>query len=281
MSKVKILTDSSVQLTPEEIEKYDVSVVPLTISIDDKTYIDGVNITREKFVEEMDSSKDLPKTSQPSIGTFMDVIDKVPEDYTDILMLIMTPAISGTINAARQVAEMSKRHVEVIDTEFTDRAQGFQVLKAAKMAQEGKSVAEIKQALDELRDHTYLYMGVTSIENILRGGRLSRFAGTLSTLLNINLVLTVKNNSLDIAKRGRGRKTIEKYMNNVIEEIKGLKNIKAVGISYVDKMDYVNELKEKLEEIIPDVPLLIRVTSPVIATHAGSGAFAIEFYTES
>ena len=280
MSKVKIIADSSVQLTPEEIEKYDISIVPLTISIDEKTYVDGVNITREKFVEEMDSSKDLPKTSQHSIGTFMEVIDKVPADYTDILLLMMTPAISGTINAARQVADMSDRNVEVIDTEFTDRAQGFQVIKAAQLAQEGKSVAEIKTALDEVRDHTYLYMGVTSIENILRGGRLSRFAGTLSTLLNINLVLIVKDNSLNIAKRGRGRKTIEKYMDNVLEEIKGLKNIKAIGISYVDKMDYVNELKEKLAEIVPNVPLLIRVTSPVIATHAGSGAFAIEFYTE-
>ncbi|AKP03967.1 DegV family protein [Companilactobacillus pabuli] len=280
MSKVKIIADSSVQLTPEEIEKYDISIVPLTISIDEKTYVDGVNITREKFVEEMDSSKDLPKTSQPSIGTFMEVIDKVPADYTDILLLMMTPSISGTINAARQVADMSDRNVEVIDTEFTDRAQGFQVIKAAQLAQEGKSVAEIKTALDEVREHTYLYMGVTSIENILRGGRLSRFAGTLSTILNINLVLIVKNNTLSIAKRGRGRKTIEKYMDNVIEEIKGLKNIKAIGISYVDKMDYVNELKEKLAEIVPNVPLLIRVTSPVIATHAGSGAFAIEFYTE-
>ena len=280
MSKVKIIADSSVQLTPEEIEKYDISIVPLTISIDEKTYVDGVNITREKFVEEMDSSKDLPKTSQPSIGTFMEVIDKVPEDYTDILLLMMTPSISGTINAARQVADMSDRNVEVIDTEFTDRAQGFQVIKAAQLAQEGKSVAEIKEALDEVREHTYLYMGVTSIENILRGGRLSRFAGTLSTILNINLVLIVKNNTLSIAKRGRGRKTIEKYMDNVIEEIKGLKNIKAIGISYVDKMEYVNELKEKLAEIVTNVPLLIRVTSPVIATHAGSGAFAIEFYTE-
>ncbi|WP_119317520.1 DegV family protein [Companilactobacillus formosensis] len=280
MSKVKIIADSSVQLTPEEIEKYDISIVPLTISIDEKTYVDGVNITREKFVEEMDSSKDLPKTSQPSIGTFMEVIDKVPADYTDILLLMMTPSISGTINAARQVADMTDRNVEVIDTEFTDRAQGFQVIKAAQLAQEGKSVAEIKTALDEVREHTYLYMGVTSIENILRGGRLSRFAGTLSTILNINLVLIVKNNTLSIAKRGRGRKTIEKYMDNVIEEIKGLKNIKAIGISYVDKMDYVNELKEKLAEIVPNVPLLIRVTSPVIATHAGSGAFAIEFYTE-
>ncbi|PMD70341.1 DegV family protein [Companilactobacillus nuruki] len=280
MSKVKILTDSSVQLTPEEIEKYDISVVPLTISIDDKTYVDGVDITREEFVKEMDTSKDLPKTSQPSIGTFMNVIDDIPADYTDILALIMTPAISGTINAARQVADMTDRNMEVIDTEFTDRAQAFQVIQAAKMAQEGKSVEEIKAAIKTLRDHTYLYMGVTSIENILRGGRLSRFAGTLSTLLNINLVLTLKNNSLDIAKRGRGRKTIERYMNNVMEEIKSLENIKAIGISYVDKMDYVNELKEKLAEIVPNVPLLIRVTSPVIATHAGSGAFAIEFYTE-
>ena len=280
MSKVKILADSSVQLTPEEIEKYDIGIVPLTISIDEKTYTDGVNITREEFVREMDASKDLPKTSQPSIGTFMKVIDEVPDDYTDILALIMTPAISGTINAARQVAEMTDRHMEVIDTQFTDRAQGFQVLKAAKLAQEGKSVAEIKAAVEKVRDNTKLYMGVTSIENILRGGRLSKFAGILSTILNINLVLIVKNNSLDVVKRGRGRKTIEKYMSGVIDEIKGLENIKAIGISYVDKMDYVNELKAKLAEIVPDVPLLIRVTSPVIATHAGSGAFAIEFYTE-
>ncbi|KRK80565.1 DegV family protein [Companilactobacillus nodensis] len=280
MSKVKIITDSSVQITPEEIEKYDIGVVPLTINIDGNTYTDGVDITREEFVQEMDTSNELPKTSQPSIGTFMSIIDKVPADYTDILSLNMTESISGTVNAARQVAEMTDRKMEVVDTEFTDRALAFQVIRAAQLAQEGKSIDEIKQAIEVVRDHTYLYMGVTSIENILRGGRLSRFASTLSTLLNINLVLTLKNNSLDIAKRGRGRKTIEKYMNNVMEEVKSLENIKAIGISYVDKMDYVNELKDKLKEIVPDVPLLIRVTSPVIATHAGSGAFAIEFYTE-
>ncbi|WP_125566200.1 DegV family protein [Companilactobacillus insicii] len=280
MSKVKILTDSSVQITPEEIKKFDIGVVPLTINIDGNTYTDGVDITREEFVKEMDSSNELPKTSQPSIGTFMKIIDDVPDDYTDILSLNMTESISGTVNAARQVAEMTDRHMEVVDTEFTDRALAFQVICAAQLAQEGKSIEEIKKAIEVIRDHTYLYMGVTSIENILRGGRLSRFASTLSTLLNINLVLTLKNNSLDIAKRGRGRKTIEKYMNNVMEEIKSLENIKAIGISYVDKLDYVNELKDKLKEIVPDVPLLIRVTSPVIATHAGSGAFAIEFYTE-
>jgi len=280
MSKVKILTDSSVQLTPEEIEKYDIGVVPLTISIDEKTYTDGVDITREEFVREMDASKDLPKTSQPSIGTFMKIIDEIPADYTDILSLNMTPAISGTINAARQVADMTDRHMEVLNTEFTDRAQGFQVIKAAKLAQEGKSLDEIKKAVENVRNNTKLYMGVTSIENILRGGRLSKFAGTLSTLLNINLVLVVKNDSLDVVKRGRGRKTIEKYMLGVMDEIKSLENIKAIGISYVDSLDYVNELKEKLAEIVPNVPLLIRVTSPVIATHAGTGAFAIEFYTE-
>lgn len=280
MSKVKIITDSSVQLTEEEIKENDISIVPLTIEIDGHTYTDGVDISRKKFVEEMDASKELPKTSQPSIGAFMEVIDNVPDDYTDILSLNMTKSISGTINAARQIKEMTDRNYEAVDTEFTDRAMAFQVLKAAKMAKAGKSVDEIKTAINNIRDHTYLYMGITSIENVLRGGRLNRFAGTLSTLLNLNLVLTMQNNSLDIAKRGRGRKTIEKYMKNVMEEIKGLKNIKSIGISYVDKLDYVNELKAQLQEIVPDVPLLIRVTSPVIATHAGTGAFAIEFYTE-
>ncbi|WP_125708637.1 DegV family protein [Companilactobacillus zhongbaensis] len=281
MSKVKIITDSSIQITDEEIKKYNIGVVPLTIEIDGNTFTDGEDISREEFVREMDSSKELPKTSQPSIGTFMKVIDEVPEDYTDILSLNMTEAISGTINAARQISDMTDRNFEAIDTEFTDRALAFQVITAAKLAQEGKSVDEIKTAINNVRDHTYLYMGVTSIENILRGGRLSRFAGTLSTLLNLNLVLTLKNNSLDIAKRGRGRKTIEKYMKNVLAEITELKDdIQAIGISYVDNMDYVNELKEHLKQIVPDVPLLIRVTSPVIATHAGSGAFAIEFYTK-
>ncbi|WP_099974738.1 MULTISPECIES: DegV family protein [Lactobacillaceae] len=280
MGKVKIITDSSAQLTDEEIKENNIGVVPLTITIDDETFVDGVDISHEEFVQKMHASKDLPTTSQPSIGTFMDVIDNISDEYTEILSLNMTESISGTVNAAKQVIEMTDKKMTVIDTNFTDRAMSFQVIEAAKMSEAGKSLEEITARLDEIRANTRLYMGVTTIENILKGGRLSRFAGTLSSLLNINLVLTLKNNSLDIAKRGRGRKVIDNYLKGVIDEIKGLDNIKSIGISYVDNMDFVNELQEKIKEVHPDLPILIRVTSPVIATHAGRGAFAIEFYTD-
>ena len=106
MAKIKVVTDSSVQLTPEEIDKYDITVVPLTITIDGQTYTDGIDISREEFVKKMDESEELPKTSQPSIGILEKVFKELTADGSQVVGIFLARSLSGTIEAARQAADI-------------------------------------------------------------------------------------------------------------------------------------------------------------------------------
>ncbi|MER1685935.1 DegV family EDD domain-containing protein, partial [Enterobacter hormaechei] len=99
MANIKIVTDSSVQLTPEEISQHNITVVPLTNMIDNTVYIDGETMTREDFMDEMEAAQNLPKNSQPAIGTFTDVFDKLTADGSQVLSIHMTETISGTVNS--------------------------------------------------------------------------------------------------------------------------------------------------------------------------------------
>ncbi|MCH4172647.1 MAG: DegV family protein [Lactobacillus sp.] len=280
MAKVKIVTDSSVQLTPEEIDKYAVNVIPLTIEIDQKSYVDDVDITRKDFMTMMAQAANLPKTSQPSVGKFLDLFDKLAADGSQILAIHMTEAISGTVNAARQAGEISRANVTVVDSQFTDRAMAFQVIEAAKLAQQGADMAAILAKVKEVREHTRLVMGVVDLTNLVKGGRLSRVSGMISGLLNIKIVLELQDGKLHAVAKGRGEKTIMRYVDKVIAEMKTLPPIEAIGISHAAGLAISQRVADKIRQVIANVPILIRETDPIIATHAGPGAFALMYYTK-
>ena len=154
MAKIKVVTDSSVQLTPEEIDKYDITVVPLTITIDGETYTDGVDISREEFVKKMDASKELPKTSQPSIGVFEKVFKDLTDDGSQVVGIFLARSLSGTIEAARQAADLigKSKEVTLIDSDLTDRAEAYQVLAAAKMPKKVRVLKKLSPTLSDLKN---------------------------------------------------------------------------------------------------------------------------------
>lgn len=280
-SKIKIVTDSSIQLTDEEVKQYEIHVVPLTIVIDKMIYTDGVNITRPEFMSKMAVAKNLPQTSQPSIGTFLDLYDELSADGSEIISVHMSHSLSGTVNAARQAAQISKAAVTVIDSEYIDRAMAFQVIQAAKMAQAGKSRDDIIAAMEKIKQHTQLFMSVSSLNNLVKGGRLSRVSGLLSNLLNIKVVLKFENNSLDPIHKGRGVKTINNFYRELIDQMKeSAAPIIGIGISHADDLSLATRIKEQLNAIFPEISILVAPTSPVVATHTGAGALAVMFYTE-
>lgn len=277
------MTDSSVQLTPEEIEKYDITVVPLSISIDGKTYIDGVDISRRDFVEKMNHSEELPKTSQPPIGRFVDVINDLTADGSEVIGIFLAKSLSGTIDAARQAAEIAGKsnEVHIIDSELTDRGEGFQVLAAAKDAQADKSLDEILAHVEKIKKNQKLRMMVVDLKNLIKGGRLGALSGKVATLLNIRIELHMPNGNLEVYKKGRGKKFSKAFDERVLKQIKENKDrIHEVGISYVDTPEPMEELAEKIRAINPDINVLVRETSPIVATHAGNGAYAIIYHVE-
>lgn len=282
MAKIKIMTDSSVQLTQEEIKKYDITVVPLSVTIDGRTYIDGVEISRRNFIEKMDQGKELPKTSQPPIGRFVDTIKKLTADGSQVIGIFLAKALSGTIDAAKQAGQMVEgAKVTCYDSGYTDRAEGYEVLAAAQDAAKGKTVPEIIQHLDQIGQHMYLAMMVPDLKNIVAGGRLGSLAGRVVSLLNIRIFLQMKNGRVLVPKRGRGKKFTKKFNDMLVEKLKTLGDkVKKVGISYVDTLPEMQALATRFKEVNPKLDILIQETSPIIITHAGHGAYAVMFYTE-
>ncbi len=280
MANIKIVTDSSVQLTPEEISQHNITVVPLTIMIDNTVYIDGETITRDDFMDEMAAAQNLPKTSQPAVGTFADVFDKLTADGSEVLAIHMTETISGTVNSSRQAAKIAKGKVTVIDSQFTDRAMAFQVLVAAEMAEAGKDMKTILDKLEQVRDNTTLVLGVTNLDNLVKGGRLSRVSGLISSFLNIKVILQLQNGELKALRKGRGMKTINNFIAETIAKMAKLSNIKSVGISTAGAKELGEDIGRRIAEVLPSVPILVRPTDPVIATHTGPGAFAITYYVD-
>ena len=211
MTQVKIVTDSSVTIEPEVVKELNITVVPLSVMIDSVLYSDA-DLKEGEFLHLMQQSKNLPKTSQPPVGVFAEVFEELGKDGSQIIAIHMSHALSGTVEAARQGASLSTADVTVIDSSFTDQAMKFQVVEAAKLAKEGKDLETILAHVEDVKNHTELYIGVSTLENLVKGGRIGRVTGLLSSLLNIRVVMQMKNHELQPIAKGRGAKTFKKWL---------------------------------------------------------------------
>lgn len=278
MSRVYIVTDSTADLTEEEVKQFEISIVPMNISIDDENYIDGVTITKDEFKQKMIESAELPKTAQPSIGRFVEVYDELGKNGDSVISIQMMRSISGTVDAARQAADITETNVTVVDSDFTSRSMGMIVKEAAKAAQEGKSVQEILDIVEDAKKRTTLYLTVVNLDNLIKGGRISQLMGMFSNLLNIKLFLQVINGKIEIIQKGRGLKSLQKKYDEIFEQMKSAPNgIQEIGIMHAGLSDFNEGNIARVRELFPDVPLTIVTTSPIIMSHTGVDAMAITY----
>ena len=273
MTKIKIVTDSSVTIEPELVKQLDITVVPLSVMIDNVVYSDADLKEEGKFLQLMQESKNLPKTSQPPVGVFAEVFEDLCQDGSQILAIHMSHALSGTVEAARQGASLSTANVTVIDSSFTDQALKFQVVEAAKLAQEGKDMEEILSHVEEVKNNTELYIGVSTLENLVKGGRIGRVTGLLSSLLNIRVVMQMKDHELQPIVKGRGAKTFKKWLDELITSL-AERSVAEIGISYSGSADWAKEMKESLQAYV-EKPISVLETGSIIQTHTGENAWAV------
>ena len=273
MTKIKIVTDSSVTIEPELVKQLDITVVPLSVMIDNVVYSDADLKEEGKFLQLMQEAKNLPKTSQPPVGVFAEVFEELSKDGSQILAIHMSHALSGTVEAARQGASLSTADVTVIDSSFTDQALKFQVVEAAKLAQEGKDMEEILTRIEEVKNHTELYIGVSTLENLVKGGRIGRVTGLLSSLLNIRVVMQMKDHELQPIVKGRGAKTFKKWLDELTGSLTE-RSVAEIGISYSGSADWAKEMKESLQPYV-EKPISVLETGSIIQTHTGENAWAI------
>ena len=278
MSRIIIVTDSTADLTEQEIQDFNIHVVPLNITIQEEHYLDGETITKEEFKNKMIASSELPMTAQPSIGRFVELYDELGKDGSEIISIHLMNSISGTVNAARQAADITESTVTVVDSDFTSRSMGIIVREAAQAAKEGKSAEEVLAVIESTRQRTKLYLTVLNLDNLIKGGRISRVMGAFSNLLNIKLFLEVINGKIEIVQKGRGLKSLQKKYDEVFEEMKACPNgIQEIGIMHAGLNEFNQSQIDTLRELFPDAKFTIVMTSPIIMSHTGVDAMAVTY----
>lgn len=278
MSRIIIVTDSTADLTEQEIQDFNIHVVPLNITIQEEHYLDGETITKEEFKNKMIACSELPMTAQPSIGRFVELYDELGKDGSEIISIHLMNSISGTVNAARQAADITESTVTVVDSDFTSRSMGIIVREAANAAKEGKSAEEVLKVIESTRQRTKLYLTVLNLDNLIKGGRISRVMGAFSNLLNIKLFLEVINGKIEIVQKGRGLKSLQKKYDEVFEEMKACPNgIQEIGIMHAGLNEFNQSQIDTLRELFPDAKFTIVMTSPIIMSHTGVDAMAVTY----
>lgn len=276
---IHIVTDSTADLDETQIQKYQIHVVPLTIQIEGKSYIDGIDIQPTEFLTKMRNAKELPKSSQPATGVFKELYDELGKDGGKIISIHMTSGMSGTVKSAQSAAEMTDSDVTVIDSMFISHALTFQVIEAAEMAAQGKSVEDIVEALQRVRKKTSLFVVVDVLDNLVKGGRIGKGRAMLGSLLNIKPIATLQDGVYTPIAKVRSHKQVVSYLMKAFKEETRGKIIRKIGISHANGLAMAEPLRKRLEESgMNDISFTI--TTPIISTHTGEGAIGFMYYTE-
>lgn len=278
MKKIRIVTDSTADLTKELIEKHEIHVVPLTIQINDQSFVDGVELQPDQFLDLMRESKELPKSSQPAVGVFQKLYDELGADGSQIISIHMTGGMSGTVKSAQAAAQASSADVTVIDSMYISHALTFQVLEACRMVEEGKSVQEIVNGLDSVRKRSSLYVVVDVLDNLVKGGRIGKGKAMFGSLMNIKPIATLKDGVYTPVAKVRSHKQVVTYLLNEFKKETAGKVIRSVGIAHANGLLMAEPLKKTIEEM--GIQVKLTFTTPIVSTHTGEGAIGFMFYTE-
>lgn len=278
MNKVRIVTDSTLDLSKQEIEELGVTIVPLTVTIDGRSYKDGVDITSSEFATMLVKAKDIPQSSQPATGDFLSVYSELSDQGYEILSIHMTSGMSGTYQSAQTAAGMTDAAVTVIDSGFISVALGFQVREAVKMANEGKSADEIVNRLQKVKDNTLLYLMVDTLEYLLKGGRIGRGRALVGSLLKIKPVASLDDGVYTPVTKVRTYTQLIKFFKETYQKEAQGKVIKGIGIAHIEAVQLAQQVKDALFEVSEFEDISIIETTPIVSTHTGPGALALMYY---
>lgn len=278
--KLAVVTDSTAYLSQEEIDKYDIKVVPIPVIIDGVTYREGIDITTEEFYDKLMTSSEFPTTSQPALGTWLSLIDSLKEaGYEGAIIINLASTISGTVNTVASLNDMVDGFdVYGYDSKITVRLMGHLVMKAAEMAQAGHDITEIIAILDKLSATIDECFIVDDLQNLVRGGRLSNASAFIGTMLKIKPLLTFDNETNHIVpfEKVRSMKKAMQRAETLFAEAKSQADypLRAIVIQGNDEVTG-KAWHDKLQKKYPDMRIEYSYIGPVIGAHLGKGALAL------
>lgn len=275
MKAIQVITDSTADLSAEFRERYDITVVPLSVTIGDETVPDGT-YSQQEFFARMNAAPELPKTSQPSVGAFKQAYEKALETADEVISVHISQHLSGTLESAREAAVAFPGRVHVVDSLNLSWGLGWQVLEAARAAAEGISSAEVIERVERLRDQVYLIVGLEKLDNLAKGGRIGRVTAFLGSMLNMRVTFWVKEGKFEPLGRARGSQAILQQMVDWVGERMGERRRGRFCVLHALAPEQATWLRQALEQRFEIAEMHTQEVGTVIATHTGVG-FGIAF----
>jgi len=272
--KVTVVTDSTVDLTPELAKELGVTIVPLRVIFGDQAYREGVDITAEEFYERLVNNRRLPTTSAPSVGDFQEVYERLLEKGNSIVSIHVSGKLSATIRVAQAAKESvaEPTRIAVVDCQSITAGMGFVVLEAVEAARAGAKLAEVKATAESAAQRTQMRFMLDTLEYLRRGGRIGRARAYLGTLLSMKPILSIREGELYPEERVRTRtRGLERLVQWAVRH----QNVRRAAVVHATTPDEAESLRERLAMAFPNVNVHIVRFGPVLGTHTGPGIIGI------
>ena len=278
MSKVAIIIDSTAYVPQELTEQYSIRVVPQVLIFGDKTYEDGVDIQPSEFYNKLQTESVNPSTSQVTPASFNKIFSKLAPQGYDILCVLISDKLSGTIDSAIQAREnFPDTEIEIVNSYSIAMALGFQALSAARAAAEGADLATCKSIAEKAREHTGVVFAVDTLEFLHRGGRIGGGSRFLGTALKIKPILEIREGRVEGLEQIRTRKkSLARLVELVEERTKGQTPIRLATL-HANAPEEAQALLAEASGRLNPIETVFSEVSPVVGTHAGPGVVGLAY----
>lgn len=272
---IKIVVDSTADLPPELLERYQIGVVPVLLQIGQETLRDNLDISRDAFYRRLAESQELPRTAAPPIGAFVQVFQPLLEAGHELVSLSVAGGLSSTYSAAQQAAALlGAERISCFDSATTTLAMGFQALAAAEAAQAGASRGEVLELLGRLREQALLYFGVETLHYLEKGGRIGRVKAMLGTMLNVKPIIEVRANAVLPVEQVR---TWRRVPGRLVELCAARGRYARLAALYTSDRAAALELADACAAagLMPRERILVAQAAAALGVHAGPGAVGV------
>ena len=271
---VKVATDSVSDVPPDVAQELGIAIIPLHIHFGTVTYRDKVDITSEEFYQKLQSSETPPTTSAPPPSYFADIFDRLAQETSEILAVVLSRTFSATYDAALQGVSLMKRkcRVEVVDSTSAIMGQGLLVIEAAKKALTGASLSELLPLVRKNIPGIHVRATMDTLKYLAKGGRIGKAQALLGSMLKINPILGIKDGvAFPFAKVRSRAQSIERLAQFPTR----FKKIKAIAVEYGTSIVEARALASRIGSAFPHIPIYLSNVGPVIGTHTGPGVLAV------
>jgi len=268
--KISIVTDSTCDLPAEIVSQQAITVIPLTINVGDKSFLDGVNITRDEFYAQLPHYDPFPKTAAPGPEVFQQAYQSLADEGADaIISMHISESLSATVNSARIAAKLFTRiPVTVLDSTQLSLGMGFLVEKAAQLARAEKTVDEILSALKDVMSRAYVFASLNTLEYLRRSGRMNYAIAKFGEILQIKPLLYMH---MGVAAAHRTR-TRSKSMAQLFSWLREYAPYEKLAIVHAGVEEEARALYHLAKSFFPDGEIPIVQITPVLGAHLGIGA---------